>query len=229
MKTKLIRATVGAAIASAGLCMSASAFASTDDDAFAAAYRQELAQKAIANSKTNFEVQSTTQARQNDNCNKLKVVKTNAIQRSVQMHMPSDPTKVVENTTCFQNVLATKIPSTGFGFADQIISSLLSQYAGGGCTKTTNQWSGMVGSVQSGNYQQLFSSSQYADPGASVTPLTTAPVSQPGSNGWYTQSPTQLQSQITTGTQGAIQQVKTTATSPSVVGSFLGSITGTGN
>jgi hypothetical protein len=129
-------------------------FGSVDTDAFATSYRQNLAKEAIANNTSNAEKAANIKARSSSDCTQLKTSAAQATQMHVDNNMPPDPTKVIEKTTCYVSVSKTKIPSTGFGFADAIIDSLVNM-SDNGCPQNQNSWASISNAAKTGNIQGL--------------------------------------------------------------------------
>ena len=130
------------------------AAASTDISMYAESYRKELATDAIANSTSNAVQSATTSARSSKSCTDLKASAKAAAEQSVRNHLPPDPTKVIEKSTCFVSVAKIKIPATGYGFADAIVSGLLGMMENG-CANSTNSWTAIVNAANVGNISGL--------------------------------------------------------------------------
>lgn len=89
------------------------------------------------------------QAKQAADC---QAVEDNARQsaiNSVTRHMPPDPSKFTQNTTCLVDVATVQIPVvlTGIGFIDAIISGAIQRFMTGTCQKATGFLSDLQGSA----------------------------------------------------------------------------------
>ena len=76
-------------------------------------------------------------AKEDQICEEMSEVAKDAAKSSIESNMAADPSKIVQNTTCFTDVATVKIPiiMTGYGFIDKIIQSSLQKFMTGACGK----------------------------------------------------------------------------------------------
>ena len=73
-------------------------------------------------------------------CQAIDQAGVDAAKASLERNQPPDPTKIIQNTTCFVDVSKVKIPITitGMGFIQPIINALLQKFMTGACGKAQN-------------------------------------------------------------------------------------------
>lgn len=110
-------------------------------------------------------------------CTSLDDARRLAAEAYVTRGQPPDPSRIIQNTTCFLDVAATQIPValTGIGFLDGLINGFLSRMINGACSQLSSyigdlknsamsQISGAVSSATGGS----LSLSQLSNPNVTV-------------------------------------------------------------
>ena len=90
-----------------------------------------------------------------ENCSKIKQSAAAAKATTVQRHAPPSPVLTIRDTTCFAGIIATKIPQTGIGFIDGLVSQLVKIVSEGLCRSTNGFWSKISAAATSGNLSDL--------------------------------------------------------------------------
>lgn len=105
-------------------------------------YIQRQAELAIAKAAGKALQQAVIAARDSEaltsaSCTDLDTARRNAALEFYERGQPPDPSKIIQNTTCFIDVAAIKIPVslTGIGFLDGLISDFGQKMMNGACGK----------------------------------------------------------------------------------------------
>jgi hypothetical protein len=88
-------------------------------------------------------------------CNNLTTAKQNAASSFVKNKLPPDPSTAIQNSSCFLDVMDIKIPTTGFGFLDSLMSSLTPFLQSSACNKTANFWNDTKTKMSGGQFGSL--------------------------------------------------------------------------
>jgi hypothetical protein len=128
---------------------------SAGDAAYARAMRIEYAKDGLANSTAKAESAMRQQSAQSANCGVIVQAATTARQEYVVRHMAPDPTKVIQGSTCFIDVMKIKIPKSGYAAVDKLVSSLADHVAKSQCVSTSSYWDKIAKAAKSGNIDQL--------------------------------------------------------------------------
>lgn len=155
---KTFRVAVLASAVGATLAVSTVSAADLDDIAekqrtaeFRAAVSKEI--QTAVQKQSEKQRQNDRQAEEAQECKDIfeagKMIAENAVRRNT----PPDPTKIIQNTTCFTDLSAVKIPVivTGMGFIDSIIKAAIQRFLTGACSKAQN----FLGDLQSTAMSQL--------------------------------------------------------------------------
>jgi hypothetical protein len=124
----------------------------SDDDAYYTKMQRELLTQSRATSTAAKEAELRQRARASTECDDLKKVSAEAGRRYAEVHTAPDPTKVIESNTCFIDVQSVQIPSTGFGFADQLLKNFMSSNLRN-CPNGATSWTNVVNSVKTGTWK----------------------------------------------------------------------------
>lgn len=101
--------------------------------------------------------QLNSQAQSDPACAAISTAGINAAQQFVKTAMPPNPTSMIQGSTCFLDIMAIKIPTTGIGFIDGLIASVVKFAMDKACALTNNFWADMMAKVNLGNFQVLLS------------------------------------------------------------------------
>lgn len=119
------------------------------------AIKQQLlaAMAAGATAQVSAQQQQDTAAKQSNDCNDISQRALASAQAVIGRGTPPDPTKIIQQTTCFIDVAMVEIPVvlTGIGFIDGLIRQYLQKFLTGQCTKATN----FLGDLQNQALAQL--------------------------------------------------------------------------
>lgn len=88
-------------------------------------------------------------------CDSLKESKKKAAEAYVKNKLPPDPLTVIENSSCFLDVMDIKIPTTGNAFLDGFVGLLTPHLKSSSCEKASNFWGGIKSNMTSGNFSSL--------------------------------------------------------------------------
>lgn len=99
------------------------------------------------------QAQQDQAARSSQDCTDIANEAKNSANAVVTRNQPPDPTKVVQNTTCFVDIATVQIPviMTGMSFIDSIINSQVQKFLTGACNKAQS----FLGDLQSQAMAQL--------------------------------------------------------------------------
>lgn len=88
-------------------------------------------------------------------CDNLMKAKKQAAENHIKNKIPPDPTKTIQNSTCFIDVMNIQIPMSGIGFLDSVVSFLGPYVQNSACNATAGWWNEMKTKAASGNYVDL--------------------------------------------------------------------------
>lgn len=93
------------------------------------------------------------QAKDEQTCTDIEEAAKQAAERKIMRNAPPDPSKIIQNTSCFLDLATVKIPviMTGMGFIDSIIQQAIQRFMTGVCKKAQN----FLGDLQSKAMQQV--------------------------------------------------------------------------
>lgn len=131
------------------------AVAATVSDPGLAALKASLLKEMSAAAQASTQRQATQDAtaRASGECSDIDTTARNAAAARISRLSPPDPTKIIQNTTCFVDVATVQIPVilTGIGFIDAIIKEALQRFMTGSCQKA----SGFLSDLKSSALTQL--------------------------------------------------------------------------
>lgn len=109
------------------------------------------------------------QAQGDPACAKIDQARKTAAQVFVRNKLPPDPTSVIQNSTCFLDVMDIRIPTSGFGALDFLINQMGGYLQTSACSNARNFWNQMVTNVTSGNVSGLIAQGFNPLPGSTQT------------------------------------------------------------
>jgi hypothetical protein len=145
------------------LCLAVAAFSSVGAHAQSVSAQQQFINSMKSVYKNTSTASGTAAAQQQMNsgaqsdplCNNLNTAKQNAAAGYVENKLPPDPTTVIQNSSCFLDVMDIKIPTTGFGFLDSFMGNLTPMLQSTACNKSTAFWNTTKNKMTSGQYGGL--------------------------------------------------------------------------
>ena len=91
----------------------------------------------------------------NESCNRLKQGKISAAQSYVVSKLPPNPTTVIQESTCFLNVMDIAIPTSGNMFLDSVVNIVSPYLKPHGCKATDDWWNQSVARMKNGTLSSL--------------------------------------------------------------------------
>lgn len=153
--TPFARAILVAALA--GACGGAAAQSTAAEMAYAVLMKKAFAQSSSTSPYAANAAAINSLAASDADCAALGNAGVAQAQASVRASMPPDPTTVIQNTTCFLDVMSIKIPTTGFGILDFLIGTLNSFLKTTACKASSSYWNNLKAQISGGSYSQLMS------------------------------------------------------------------------
>lgn len=88
-------------------------------------------------------------------CKQLIDARTKAAQDFMKNRIPPDPSKVIENSTCFIDVMDIAIPTSGYGFLDAVVGAISPFLKSSACNKQAGWWNDTQSKMASGQFAGL--------------------------------------------------------------------------
>ena len=160
-------------VAALGVALLASSMAGAQDASsqlnFVRSLKAAYAAQSSSSGTAAARAELNSGAQSSPDCQALMTAKQNAASNHVRNKLPPDPTTVIQNTTCFLDVMEIQIPTTGIGFLDAVVGAVTPFLQSTACDSMTSWWGDMQSKMSSGNFQTLMNQS-FGGNGGTFTP-----------------------------------------------------------
>lgn len=116
-------------------------------------YKAEAATSSAASTANNQKINKN--AMTDPLCKQLFESKEKSEKDFVKNKLPPDPSKVIENSTCFIDVMDIAIPTTGSGFLDTVVGAITPFLKSSACKKQAEWWNDAKSKMTSGQFGAL--------------------------------------------------------------------------